>query len=100
MYKPGIENVAADVLSRFGQHVEQLNNVSISNHSLTDVDIARTVHDWLQVVAKHVCFDECVATAVETLSTGLPMASFGCSKCEATNLNADKFAQKLHTCHI
>ena len=23
VYKPGVENVAADVLSRFGQHVEQ-----------------------------------------------------------------------------
>ena len=32
--------------------------------------VAHAVHDWLHVVAGHVGFDECVATAVETLSTG------------------------------
>ena len=52
------------------------------------------------MVAGHVDFDECVAAAVETLLTGLPLASFGCSKCEATHLDADKFATKLHTCHV
>ena len=61
---------------------------------------ARAVCDWLQVVAMHVDFGECVTAAVETLSTGLPMASFSCSKCGATHLDADKFMQKLHTCHI
>ena len=54
----------------------------------------------LHVVAGHVSFDECVAAAVETLSMGLPLASFGCSKCGATHLDADKFVRKLHTCHI
>ena len=54
----------------------------------------------LHVVAGHVGFDEFVAAAVETLSTGLPLASFGCSKCGATHLDANKFAKKLHTHHV
>ena len=45
MYKPGVENVAANVLSWFGQHVEQGYDVSISKHSLADVGIAHAVHD-------------------------------------------------------
>ena len=52
------------------------------------------------MVAGHVGFDECVAAAVETLSTGLPLASFGCSKCGPTHLGANKFATKLHTRHV
>ena len=52
------------------------------------------------MVAGHVSFDECVAAAVETMSTGLPLASFGCSKCGATYLDADKFSRKLHTRHM
>ena len=62
--------------------------------------VARAVRDWLHVVAGHVGFDECVAAAVETLSTGLPLASFGCSKCGATHLDANKFVTKLHTRHV
>ena len=64
------------------------------------MDVAHAVRAWLQVVAKHVGFDECVAAAVETLLMGLPMASFGFNKCMATHIDADKFAQNLHTCHI
>ena len=62
--------------------------------------VARAVRAWLHVVAGHVGFDECVPAAVETLSTGLPLASFGCSKCGATHLDANKFATKLHTCQV
>ena len=52
------------------------------------------------MVAGHVGFDECVAAAVETLSMGLPLASFGCSKCGATHLDANKFVTKLHMRHV
>ena len=52
------------------------------------------------MVAGHVGFDECVAAAVEALSTGLPLASFGCSKCGATHLDANKFVTKLHSRHM
>ena len=52
------------------------------------------------MVAGHVSFDEYVSAAVETLSSGLPLASFGCSKCGATHLDADKLATKLHTRHL
>ena len=58
------------------------------------------MHDWLQVVAKHVGFNECIAAAVEALSTGLPMACFGFSKCEITYIDAYKFAQKLDMNHV
>ena len=58
------------------------------------------MRDWLHVVAGHFSFYECVAATVVTLSAGLPLASFGCSKCGATHLDADKFARKLHTCHV
>ena len=37
VYKPGVENVAADVLSRYGCHVWNLDDVSISKYSLADV---------------------------------------------------------------
>ena len=80
--------------------MEDKDDVSISKHSLADVEVARAVRAWLHVVASHVNFDECVAAAVETLSVGLPMASFGCSKCGATHLDTARFAQKLHTCHV
>ena len=80
--------------------MEDKDDVSISKHSLADVEVARAVRAWLHVVASHVDFDECVAAAVETLSVGLPMASFGCSKCGATHLDTAKFAQKLHTRHV
>ena len=62
--------------------------------------VACAVRDWLHVVAGHVGFDECVTASVETLSTGLPLASFGCSKCGATHLDANKFAKKLHSRHV
>ena len=62
--------------------------------------VARAVREWLHVVASHVGFNECFAAAVETLSTGLPLASFGCSKCGATHLDANKFATKLHSRHV
>ena len=100
VYKPGVENVAADVLSHFGQHVEQELDVSIGKYSLADMDVALAVCAWLHMVAQHVCFDKCIAAAMVTLLMGLPMASFGYCKCSATHLNADKFVQKLHMCHI
>ena len=62
--------------------------------------VARAVRDWLHMVAGHVGFDECVAAAVETLSTGIPLAFFGCNKCGATHLDANKFATKLHSHHV
>ena len=62
--------------------------------SLADASVARSVHAWLAVVAKHVGFDECVKAAVESLSKGLQLASFGCTKCGATHLDSGNFACK------
>ena len=54
---------------------------------------------WLAVVAKYVGFDECVKAAVESLSKGLQLASFGCTKCRATHLDSGNFERKQHTRH-
>ena len=62
--------------------------------SLADASAARSVRVWLVVVAKHVGFDECVKAAVESLSKGLQLASFGCTKCGATHLDSDNFERK------
>ena len=62
--------------------------------SLADASVARSVCAWLAVVAKHVGFDECVKAAVESLSKGLQLASFGCTKCGATHLDSDNFECK------
>ena len=37
VYKPGVENVAADVLSRYGCHVEEMGDISSIRHILADV---------------------------------------------------------------
>ena len=70
------------------------------SYSLADAAVARAVRDWLGVVAKHVGFDECVSTASEALSRGHQLASFGCTKCGASHLDAGNFACKLHTRHV
>ena len=62
--------------------------------SLADVSVARCVCEWLAVVTKHVGFDEYVKAAVENLSKGLQLASFGCTKCSATHLDSGNFACK------
>ena len=54
---------------------------------MADASVARAVCAWLIVVAKHVNFDECIAAAVEGLSRGLPLASFGCKKCGASHMD-------------
>ena len=62
--------------------------------SLADASVARSVHVWLAVVSKHVGFDECVKAAVESLSKGLQLAFFGCTKCGVTQLDSDNFECK------
>ena len=67
---------------------------------MADASVSCAVHAWLSVVAKHVNFDECIAVAVKGLSRGLPLASFGCTKCGASHMDLGYVAWKLHTCHI
>ena len=40
------------------------------SYILANATLLRAVHDWLDVVAKHVSFDECVGAASEALSCG------------------------------
>ena len=62
--------------------------------SIAEASVACSVRDWLAVVTKHVGFDECVKAAVESLSKGLQLASFGCTKCGATHLDSGNFEGK------
>ena len=74
--------------------MEGTDGLAQGNFSPADASVARSVRAWLAVVAKHVGFDECVKAAVESLSKGLQLASFGCTKCSATHLNSDNFERK------
>ena len=62
--------------------------------SLADASVARSVREWLALVAKLVGFDKCVKAAVKSLAKGLQLASFGCTKCGATHLDSGNFACK------
>ena len=93
-YVPGKENTVADVLSYYRYHVEGTDGQPEGNFSLADASVARCVREWLAVVAKHVGFDEYVKAAVESLSKGLQLASFGFTKCGATHLDSDNFEHK------
>ena len=64
------------------------------NFSLADASVARSVHAWLAVVVKHARFHECVKAAVESLSKGLQLASFGCTKSGSTHLDFGNFEHK------
>ena len=74
--------------------MEGTDGLAQGKFSLADASVACSVHAWLAVVAKHVGFDECVKAAVESLSKGLQLTSFGCTKCGATHLDSDNFEHK------
>ena len=74
--------------------MEGTDGLAQGKFSLADASVARSVRAWLAVVAKHVGFDECVKAAVESLSKGLQLASFGCTKCGATHLDSDNCERK------
>ena len=67
---------------------------------MADASVACAVHAWLSVISKHGDFDECIAAVVEGLSRGLPLASFGCTKCGASHMDLGQYVWKLHTHHI
>ena len=66
VYRPGIKNIAADVLSQYG--FDGVAKATASAwYSLGDSSVRRVVYEWLNVVAEHFDFDACVVTAVEVL---------------------------------
>ena len=67
---------------------------------MADASVARAVRAWLSVVAKHVNCNECIAASVEGPSRGLPLASFGCTKCVSSHMDLGQYAQKLYTRHV
>ena len=95
-----MDNVPADMLSRFNQHVENKAGQPATRHSMADASVAHAVRKWLGVVVKNVNFDECVAAVIEGLSKGLPLASFGCSKCSASHMDMGQYTWKLHMHHV
>ena len=54
---------------------------------MADAYVASAVCTWLSVVAKHVDLDASIAAAIEGLSRGLPLASFGCTKSGASHMD-------------
>ena len=56
-YVPGKENAAADVSSRYPQHVDGADGLLTGSYVLADAMVSRAVRDWLGVVVKHVSFD-------------------------------------------
>ena len=70
------------------------------SYSLSDASVACEVRAWLAVLAKHVCFDECVQSAVESISKAFQLASFGGTKCNATHLDSGSFARKKYICYL
>ena len=52
------------------------------------------------MVAKRANFEYCVAATVEGLSRGLPLVSFGCTKCGAFQMDLGQYARKLRTHHV
>ena len=47
VHRPGAENIAADVLSRYGMHVEPDTAVPSTLHCVADVGVERAVRTWL-----------------------------------------------------
>ena len=86
-YVLGVDNIPADVLSRFYQYVKNEAGQPAGRHSMAGACVACAVCMWLRVVAKHVNFDECIAADVEGLSRELPLASFGYTKCGASHMD-------------
>ena len=52
-----LDNIVADMLSHYGQHVEGTDGQAEGKFSLADASVAHSAHAWLAVVAKHVGFD-------------------------------------------
>ena len=97
---PSMDNIPADMLSRFSQHVKTEAGQPAGRHCMVDASVARAVLTLLSLVSKHVNFDECIAAAVEGMSRGLLLASFGCTKCGTFYMDLGQYARKLHIHHV
>ena len=86
-YVPGVDNVPADMMSSFNQHVENETEHLAGRHSIADASVACDVRTWLILVTKYVDFDDCIATTVEGLFREQPIAYFGCIKCGASHID-------------
>ena len=67
MYRPGKKNEVADVLSLYGVK-GTIEATASAWYSLGDRSVRCVVYNWLNVVARRLSFDNCVAAAIEALS--------------------------------
>ena len=66
-YVPGKENVAADILSRYGNVVDAEHVDPSTLHSLADPSAEQAVWMWLAIVDWHIDFASSVAGAISSL---------------------------------
>ena len=99
VHTPGMDNVVADVLSRYGQHNEGT-ETAVARHGMSDAAVYAAVKTWLHVVAGHLDLEACCKAAAEGLAAGFPLASFPCSKCGATCASLGEAGRKLLTTHV
>ena len=86
-----MDNIPADVLSRLNQHIENKAGQQVGRHGMAGASVAHAIRTWMSLVAKYVNSDECVTAAIERLSRGLPLASFGCTKCGASHMHLPRY---------
>ena len=99
VYVPGRDNVAADVLSRFGFERDEVGTSPAARYDAGDASLRGTLVDWLHCVMPHVNFDMCVAAARTGLAASRTLKSLCCKKCHAVHLDTDDFASRLHRYH-
>ena len=62
VYVAGRENVAADVLSRYG-HQSAVQEEHVARYDTSDVSLHAFLRTWLQVVAPHLQLEDCLLAA-------------------------------------
>ena len=58
IYRPGVQNTSADVLSRYGKSIKGGDSV-VAQNSLRDIRIAQLIQTWLSIVVPHVDYQYC-----------------------------------------
>ena len=70
VYLPGVENVAADALSRYGFERGGQGPTGVPRFSTRDPTVVAKLREWLRVVAPHADLQTVCSSAVEGLTAG------------------------------